>query len=63
MKTLLAEGLAQPRYEFMGDQHSRQADYRAAAREAFEAGRGLYAPDARAALEGPGMVEAEPAAR
>ena len=35
----------------MGNQHSRQSDYHAAARKAYEAGRGLYAPDARAALE------------
>lgn len=55
MGTLIDEGLAQPRYDYLGSEASRLKDYHAAAAKAYEAGRGLYSPEATKALERGGL--------
>jgi len=55
MEVLLKEGLAQPRYDHLADQHSRYRAHHDAALAAIQEGRGVAGLGGRAALEHAGL--------
>jgi hypothetical protein len=60
MEVLLQEGLAQPRYDHLADQHSRYRAHHDAALEAIQQGRGVAGPKGRAAMEQAGLYVWKP---
>jgi endonuclease YncB( thermonuclease family) len=63
MEILLREGLTQPRYDRLAEQHTRLRAHHDAAVEAIDRKRGVASPEGRSALQRAGLYVWEPSER